>query len=247
MDTRRSLIPTLLILATLWALAGCNDDAPEYSAAADEASCLEGCAPCAAPDLCGSDGALHCDACALGCLGLEARGASECAGGEPEPLPEPTPDPAPEPEPEPEGSQGLGRQCSEAQRCARGMECLPVSLSDDGQCVEQGSACTALCDEDADCAALSDNVRCFTDCAGVPHCVQVAVDDLPVGGVCELSAQCAEGLECLPIFAEQGGQCSQIASICSVICGEDADCAALGEGLRCLGQCEGERLCGAVR
>ena len=137
------------------------------------------------------------------------------------------------------GEQGLGEVCDSTNACQQGLQCLERYLGPD---CDQGpfSSCTTECQEDSDCSALG-NARCFEDCGGIMVCGLIATSNLPLGGVCNTTSQCSQGLECMDIFS--GAMCESIGKTCSITCINDTECEALDPTGRCSSQCNSESLC----
>jgi len=64
------------------------------------------------------------------------------------------------------------------------------------------------------------------------------------GELCDATADCESGLECLPLGQFNDGSCTEVATICTHLCTVDADCADLGTDYLCFLMCDGRQSCG---
>ena len=137
--------------------------------------------------------------------------------------------------------------CDSTDECESGLECLPVAEHNGAMCTEFGKACSTPCDTDTDCTALGEEFLCFDGCGSERSCgaTEIATENLPPGAVCETTAACQQGLECLAVTQGNAGDCSEVSKSCSRPCTEDDECADLGEDFRCFG-CEGSTTCGLL-
>lgn len=71
--------------------------------------------------------------------------------------------------------------------------------------------------------------------------------ELPASAVCERTADCEEGLTCLPVAQFSGNTCEEVGRACSTLCDDDADCAPLGDEFRCFSLCDTRKACGATQ
>ncbi len=70
---------------------------------------------------------------------------------------------------------------------------------------------------------------------------------LLAGTTCTSDQDCAIGLGCLPIgLQNDAGACQFLADVCSKICRDDYDCAAVGLNFRCF-PCHGSGTCGRTQ
>lgn len=67
---------------------------------------------------------------------------------------------------------------------------------------------------------------------------------LPAGAVCTEGDTCEEGMACLPFSQFSGDSCEDVATVCSLSCVSDEDCASLGDDYLCFATCDGDSTCG---
>jgi hypothetical protein len=61
----------------------------------------------------------------------------------------------------------------------------------------------------------------------------------PASAACEETAECDDGLTCLPFAVFEQNVCREIGTTCSTTCETDADCAPLGSTFKCFANCDG--------
>ncbi len=71
---------------------------------------------------------------------------------------------------------------------------------------------------------------------------------LPAGAVCQKSADCDQGLQCLEIDEINGTSCTKVDTVCTIPCtAGGSECATLGASYMCFATCNaGDMVCGAT-
>ena len=151
--------------------------------------------------------------------------------------------------------------------CAKDTECYPPE-DQIPRCDEWcGYLLDVAADNSAECgAAMTDMFACVSD---LQTCEEVdgwwfedpwdsypckAADDAAnsaceggssgAGELCDTTADCVSGLECLPLGQWDGSTCTVVATVCTHLCTVTADCADLGTDYLCFLMCDGRRSCG---
>ena len=67
-----------------------------------------------------------------------------------------------------------GAVCDQTSDCDTGLSCLEYAQVTPTSCMVIGKACTTTCTNDASCASLGANFRCFATCTADKVCGEVA-------------------------------------------------------------------------
>ena len=70
---------------------------------------------------------------------------------------------------------------------------------------------------------------------------------LPAGAVCDQTADCEAGLDCLDVAQINGSTCTVVGKACTTTCLTTPDCTELGAGFMCFAGCGADRTCGATQ
>ncbi len=63
--------------------------------------------------------------------------------------------------------------CTANTDCSGTFTCVPSNVMSGSSCSQKGSTCGTVCTAKADCAAISANAECATDCTGAKSCVKL--------------------------------------------------------------------------
>lgn len=72
------------------------------------------------------------------------------------------------------GTLPAGAVCEQGDQCDDGLACLDLGQFSGTTCTVVGKVCSRTCEDDAGCADLGANFRCFAGCGTEKICGEVA-------------------------------------------------------------------------